>query len=588
MTEHAVRPESVEGFPHTNERARIVRDRDQLRVVERRYYWDTEKRRGMEKRKYIGYVVDGVYYSNAEYRKTFTRSGAKRAAAQREPAPPVMDAHPMDVAVPALKMRPAAEFPLYYAIARDTGLLEDLTSAWGERGARIILSVAFHWMHTGNNAISLYASWSPGRLLPYTGNISSRELSEFLDDLTQLSGCRECFFGARLARLPEDEVLLSFDVSGIASAAGDMDCVRDGGERSAYWQRRVGLIVLLGRRSQMPVLFRVLPGRITDVTAVPDMLFHFDEPADSVRVFAAVVDRCSLEDIGCFIDAQNRVVLPADGTMPCVAEAMEAAMPALGDAKHYIYEKRCWGCTIPMEQLFSDGKQRRFWVHVYRSDMLLHHETAQFAQAIMRFEQKWSSCRPETNTGEAYEEQALRRSPLLKYYVDPGRPGVDALVRNNTAIQEDMGRCGLFCSITTFECTAAEAFIDGATRDCMARSFTPGRPDAGMEVPGSHGAESSEGRLVIGFCCMTILSRICQLMHQSVTVESPEGRRQEFPPLIDEMTFDELRNHLSSVCMLDDGRGGRRWGAVSQEQHLIALRMGYPDLYRTLPDWGIR
>ena len=38
-------------------------------------------------------------------------------------------------------------------------------------------------------------------------------------------------------------------------------------------------------------IFRILPGNISDVTTVPDMLFRFDEITDSKRVFAAVMDR---------------------------------------------------------------------------------------------------------------------------------------------------------------------------------------------------------------------------------------------------------------------------------------------------------
>jgi hypothetical protein len=35
-----------------------------LRVVERNYFWSKEKGRGLEKREYIGYVIDNRYYSN--------------------------------------------------------------------------------------------------------------------------------------------------------------------------------------------------------------------------------------------------------------------------------------------------------------------------------------------------------------------------------------------------------------------------------------------------------------------------------------------------------------------------------------------
>lgn len=262
-----------------------MKDRGRTRVVERQYYWDKEKGRGLEKRKYIGYVVAGVYYSNEQYRRKFMRTGKKRVVAQAAP-----EESPVTGVVPALETRQAAEFPLYYAVARDTGLIEDLMSVWGEHRAQIMLSVSFHWMHTGHNAAYLYESWSPGKLLPYSENLSSKELSGFFDDLVQKPGGRKDFFQARVNRLPENEVL-SFDASAIASEAEDLSYVRFGKGQGGAYQSQIGLIVLLGHRTQMPVLFRILPGNISDVTTVPDMLFRFDEITDSKRVFAAVMDR---------------------------------------------------------------------------------------------------------------------------------------------------------------------------------------------------------------------------------------------------------------------------------------------------------
>ena len=46
-------PNSVENFPLDNPKAKIVRDRGRIRVVERDYYWDKEKKRGLEKRRYL-------------------------------------------------------------------------------------------------------------------------------------------------------------------------------------------------------------------------------------------------------------------------------------------------------------------------------------------------------------------------------------------------------------------------------------------------------------------------------------------------------------------------------------------------------
>lgn len=555
-----------------------MKDRGRTRVVERQYYWDKEKGRGLEKRKYIGYVVAGVYYSNEQYRRKFMRTGKKRVVAQAAP-----EESPVTGVVPALETRQAAEFPLYYAVARDTGLIEDLTAVWGEHRAQIMLSVSFHWMHTGHNAAYLYESWSPGKLLPYSENLSSKELSGFFDDLVQKPGGRKDFFQARVNRLPENEVL-SFDASAIASEAEDLSYVRFGKGQGGAYQNQIGLIVLLGHRTQMPVLFRILPGNISDVTTVPDMLFRFDEITDSKRVFAAVMDRgyCSLDNIARFIDQNCRVIVAAKTNLNWIEEAMEDAMSDLWRSSTRIQEKKCWGKTVEMQKEFPDGKCRKFWVHVYRSETKAHVENDAFYATLNNFEKEWNSFKPAV--GKDAKESALLKSPLLKYYAEPGVPGKDPLVRDAWAIEAVTRYFGFFCNITTFECTAVDAILEYSTRDCIEKSFKSGNSYADIDTLRAHGGTTAEGRLLIGFCCMTILSRIYQLMGKTVEIEGDRGKsRKELPPLIGEMTFNELRNHLSSIRLVFDGKGNKRWCEVTKKQHLFATRLGYPDLYTALP-----
>ena len=179
-------PESVENFPRSNHKARIVNDRGMLRVVERHYFWSKEKGRGLEKREYIGYVIDNRYYSNEQYRQNFNRRGKKKLLP--ESVLPVNEAIRI---AGALDTRQAAEFPIYYAIARDLGLIEDLTAVWGEQAAKAILSIALHWLHTSQNCGYLFDSWAKNKLLPCTDSIPAKEMT----DISR--GCRKLPAGGK-------------------------------------------------------------------------------------------------------------------------------------------------------------------------------------------------------------------------------------------------------------------------------------------------------------------------------------------------------------------------------------------------------
>ncbi len=133
-------------------------------------------------------------------------------------------------------------------------------------------------------------------------------------------------------------------------------------------------------------------------------------------------------------------------------------------------------------------------------------------------------------------------------------------------------------------CTAQEAIEIYGTRDLIEKTFKAGKSTADMSVVRSHRENTAEGKFIISFVAMTILSRLYALMKESVTVDDGNGMKI-LEPLAQDMSFEELKNHLEGIYMIFDGRGGRRWSEVSKKQHNIVLRMGFPDLYTALPDW---
>lgn len=568
---------TIKNFPIDNPNAKIVKDGRFLRVVEREYYWNKEKQRGLERRHYLGYIIDNVYYDTESYKKHFKRNGARRLVPVADKAEAAASSAPS-----ALEMRTAGELPLYYAIAQKTGLLEDLIRVWGEDRANAVLSLAFHWLNTSFNAAYLFDSWSEDKLLPYNQRLTGKEVTELFRSLVAEPARRKTFFGARLDRLPEDE-LLSFDATEIASEAVDITDAQFGKGKEGGFQSQIGLIVLLGQKSRMPVLFRILPGNITDVSTVPDMLFRFDEIADKKRVFAAVLDRgyCSLDNIARFCDANARIVMAAKIGNAWVREAMETAMSSLWMNSNRIVGQPCWGTTVPMELECHDGNKRKVWVHVYRSDMMSHNQNEQFYAKLDGFESQWTLAQA--------GDSAVQKSPLMKFYNKVnGRlpePGRDQLVRNDDAIDAEVRYFGFFCNVTTFECAAKDALLDYQMRDSIEKSFKAGKTYSEMDVVRTHSNATIEGRFIVSFCCMTILNELYRRMREETTITTKKGEVKVLAPLAKEMTFNQIRNYLSSIRVVYDSDGHCRWQEITKRQRQIAVRLGLPGVYDAEPSW---
>lgn len=569
------KPEEVAGYPE-NAHAVIVMTRERCRVIERKYFWDKAKKRGCEKRTYLGYIVNNQYYANEEYEKKFKRNGKERLTNKTTVAEAVQGAYP-----DPLGSVVAAEMPLYYQIAKDLGLIEDMLKVWTVPQTNAALSLAFFLLSTQTNAFYLYSDWAEKKYLPYSEPLSSKDISEFLEEIVNVPGWRKKFFAARVARLPDSE-MLSFDATQIATEAEKVTYAQIGVGKEGGYQKQVGLILLVGHDSHLPVLFRVLPGNITDVTTVPDMLFRFDEIADERRVFAAVLDRgyFSLKNFVKFVDSKSRVIIAAKKNAAWIRECMDQAITHLWDNSSRIRKANVWGHTIEHEITGEDGAKRKLFVHVYRDESMSNIENAKFYGDLEKFEDEWMSWK---DTGE---ECPLLKSRLMKYFVAGVRaPGKVPLVQNDDAIDAKTRYFGLFANVTTHKCDARTAYTEYGLRDIIEKTFKGGKSDAEMDAVRSHYDDTLEGRLLISFIAMTILSRIRLLM--SLPTYIVQGKtRKEVPPLADSMTFNQVRLKLADTRLVYDSQGNKRWEEITGSQHEIARRLGYTNLYRDIPTWG--
>ena len=584
---------NVVGFPLSEKKAKIIRDPyGNFRVVVRRYYWDSVDQRGKEKREYLGYVVDNVYYATEDYRRLFHRDGTKRCAPKKSLSAKAKDKNmtadltdsSTQAFLSSLSTILVAEFPVYYAIAKETGLLEDLAQTWGADNANKILAIAFHWMHTSSNSAYLFKSWVSGKLLPYWESMESKEMTEFFRELVEQPDWRKTFFNARIARLPEDEVL-SYDSTRVATEAVANPYAQCGKGKEGGYQKQVGLALLLGHKTGMPVFFRMFPGQIADVSTVADMLLRFDEINEKKKIFAAVMDRgyFSLSNFAKFVDSRSKVIVAATMDVKWIREAIEKAITSLWEGSSHI-RGDIFGVTVPVKPKFDDNEERELWVHVFRSDSKSSIETQAFFTDLEDFESQWKNWDDDAHTGVC----PLLKSRKLAYYRTPtGLPRQCTLERDNEKINEAIRYFGFFCDVSTMPAKAAEVYDNYCARDLIEKAFRSGKSDVEMNVARAHSDITLEGRFLISFVALTILTDFHRRMKQKTT-RIVKGKAVVERPIGDEMTLKEIRNYLGSIRLINDGRGNRIWQEVTVKQHNIARRLGFPDLYRELPDWGPR
>ena len=544
----------------------------------------------------------------ADYRRMFKRDGSLRAVERPQNRPYRRKTQPAEaVAVPETTVTKAdtgkepeikvetasSQYPLetkriggtalFIEVAKQIGLWEDFSKTWGETACAVACSLACHWLSTAHNAAYLFKSWSANYALPFPHCIDGKEITEFFESLAACEGWEKTFFGARLARMPEDEIY-SYDSTNIATKACEISDGQYGKSKDGGYRRQIGMSVLFGQRSGLPVMFRLFPGNIADVSTVVDLLSRVDM-IDPGRLVAAVLDRgyFSLENIERCIDGNHKVLIAAKTGVSWVKDALESAMSDMWDARYRLRGCPVWGKTIEKELDFGGGKKHTVWVHVFRDDQKSHIANMEFFAELDQFEDQWNS----HTALQQQNRQALQASSLLKYYKKPsGLPGVCTLERDFDQINEATRYFGFFASVSTMKCDAQQAIETYHHRDNIEKCFKAGKSDCNMDALRSHTEATMKGRFIVSFFALTVLSELRRRMRQPLYETKSNGEEVRYEPLGDEMTFRELLNYLDSIKVVY-GRTAEdaRLAEVTKRQCMIAKRLKCEGVYDAVPEY---
>ncbi len=144
-----------------------------------------------------------------------------------------------------------------------------------------------------------------------------------------------------------------------------------------------------------------------------------------------------------------------------------------------------------------------------------------------------------------------------------------------------LDRTGLFASVSTTECPTQFALDTYGLRDNVEECFTAGKTDLTMDVLCARSTHTMEGRFIVSFAALTLLSETRRRMAAPESVVEKDGWHKS---LADEYTRTSLMSHIASVKVICDG-DECRFAEVTKRQHEIATRMDCPDLYAVVPSF---
>lgn len=224
-------------------------------------YWDKEKQQSRAKRKLIGKVdpITGEIVPTREYNKS---SGSIQMQASKRGSVPITNTQ---------RSFFGASY-LLDAIGKETGVEADLKACFPDRYKKI-LSIAYYLILEENNSLSRFSHWQKLHIHPYGNDIPSQRSSELFQSINEEK--RMSFFERQGKRRIEKEYW-AFDVTTISSYSEVLKQVKNGKNKENDRLPQLNLALLFGEESGLPFYYRKLPGNITDVKTVRQLMHEFN------------------------------------------------------------------------------------------------------------------------------------------------------------------------------------------------------------------------------------------------------------------------------------------------------------------------
>lgn len=606
-------PRDVKNFLLDNPLAKIVCERGKFYACELKQYWDSVARKSAEERIYRGRIVDGVHHSMANYRRLFKRDDTLRAIKRPKNRPYHRKSQTNKTAVAdtsnaSESVTPAAsvlegvseaktqtkndEYPLEakriggMALVEQTGLREDFGKTWGETACSIACSLACHWLSTAHNATYLFESWSTNYPLAIPRSIDGMEISVVFKSIASCEGWEKSFVDALLTRISEDEIY-SYDSEDIATKSCEISGGQDGETEDGGYLRQIGLSILFGQRSSLPIMFRLFPGNIADVSTVVDLLSRVDM-IDEGRLVAAVQDHgnFSFENIERCNDGNYKVLIAVKNGESWLREAIECVMLHMRDSRCRLCGCPVWGKTVEKELDFAEGRKHPVWVHVFRDNQKSHLANVGFLAELIQFEDDWKS----STALQQQNRQALLNNTLPNYYKTPaGEPGRYTLERDLDKLNEAPRYFGFFASVSTMQRNAQRAIETYHHRDDIENCFKAGRSDCNMDSIRSQTQTTMTGRFIVSSFALTVLSELRRRMRESMFEIRSNGEAVRYKPLCDELSLQKLMNDLNSIKVVYCRTAEYvRLAEVTERQCLLAKRLRCEGVYDSVPEYAKR
>lgn len=470
-------------------------------VYESTSYWDKEKKQPRSKQVCVGKLdpITGEFIPSKRLRpeQAATRDPAVTATAEVVGAKLILD-----------------------TISTKLGLDKLLKTCFPNYHQQIQMMSYYLVSHGG--ALSHCELWAKTHIPHLAVSLTSQRITEVLYAITIDE--KQTFCSKWMRKILENDYLC-YDITSVSSYSELNEYIKYGYNRDNEQLPQLNLAMLFGQKSRMPVYFHQLPGSITDVITLNNLIKTFK--ALEIKSANYVMDKgfYSKSNIDNLVAHRHKFTVAVPISNKWVQHAIDDIYEDIQSPHRYQ--------KIDNETLYVDSclypwgaKRRRCYLHVYYNAFAR-------AAAIDQFNEELIGYRAELMSGMRMEEHSEAYSAFFIVKTTPKR-GIK-VAYNDQAVSQHIKR------YTGFQAILSNAIKDPIQaiqvyrdKDVIEKSFDDFKNQLDMRRLRMHSSAAVNGRLFVQFIALIYMSALRKEMRESGLIKQYTVREllQEMETLI--------------------------------------------------------
>jgi transposase len=390
-------------------------------------------------------------------------------------------------------------------LTKRLGIAKLLKAAFPEYSTQI-LTMAYYLACQGG-PLSQCESWTKMHEHPSIKPLTSQRISDILGFIS--TGAKQSFLASWMDRVLEDDYLC-YDITSISSYSAFNEYIRYGHNRDKEKLPQLNLAMLFGQKSKLPVYYHRIPGNITDVQTVHNLLATFKKlDIDNLHY---VLDKgfYSKKNVDELLARKDHFTLSVPLNNLWIQHAIDEIYDTIQGPEHYRMMDE--EVLYVNSRLYPWGEdRRRCYLHLYYNAEMRAHAIDRFNRELIGFKEELESGKPKAEHKEQYETFfIITTTPVRGMKVSYNNEAVNQYIKRYAGFQ------AIFTTKLKDPLEALQVYRD---KDIIEKCFDDLKNSLDMKRLRMHTIETIDGRLFIQFIALIFMSALRREMRKSKLIE---------------------------------------------------------------------